>query len=108
MTDACVTGIECDLTRVFLAYLLQIQFAPQHLVRLLQIIVEASCDLAVRQVASITFKNFIAKHWAPHEAGKFSKWGKSLNYCFVSCQVYLFGFRLLVYMEIVKGRVLWS
>ncbi|KAL1561343.1 secondary alcohol dehydrogenase (SADH2) [Salvia divinorum] len=51
----------------------QIQFAPQHLVRLLQIIVEASCDLAVRQVASITFKNFIAKHWAPHEAGERSR-----------------------------------
>ncbi|KAG6422846.1 hypothetical protein SASPL_113228 [Salvia splendens] len=52
----------------------QIQFAPQHLVRLLQIIVEASCDLAVRQVASITFKNFIAKHWAPHEAGYCVQW----------------------------------
>ncbi|KAG6406065.1 hypothetical protein SASPL_133662 [Salvia splendens] len=49
----------------------QIQFAPQHLVRLLQIIVEVSCDLAVRQVASITFKNFIAKNWDPHEPGGF-------------------------------------
>ncbi|KAL1557023.1 secondary alcohol dehydrogenase (SADH2) [Salvia divinorum] len=51
----------------------QIQFAPQHLVRLLQIIVEVSCDLAVRQVASITFKNFIAKNWDPHEPGEQSR-----------------------------------
>ncbi|XWS22243.1 hypothetical protein CRYUN_Cryun29cG0017800 [Craigia yunnanensis] len=43
----------------------QIQYTPQHLVRLLQIIVDNNCDLAVRQVASIHFKNFIAKNWAP-------------------------------------------
>ncbi|KAL8516772.1 hypothetical protein ACS0TY_015145 [Phlomoides rotata] len=49
----------------------QFQFAPQHLVRLLQIIVDGACDLSVRQVASISFKNFIAKNWDPHEpAGK--------------------------------------
>ncbi|KAL5542858.1 hypothetical protein UlMin_010568 [Ulmus minor] len=43
----------------------QVQFMPQHLVRMLQIIVDGNCDLAVRQVASIHFKNFIAKHWSP-------------------------------------------
>ncbi|KAL8487473.1 hypothetical protein ACS0TY_023515 [Phlomoides rotata] len=51
----------------------QFQFAPQHLVRLLQIIVDGACDLAVRQVASISFKNFIAKNWDPHEPGEQSK-----------------------------------
>ncbi|XP_030553183.2 importin beta-like SAD2 isoform X2 [Rhodamnia argentea] len=45
----------------------QFQYAPQHLVRSLQIIVDNNCDMAVRQVASIHFKNFIAKHWSPHE-----------------------------------------
>ncbi|XP_050214915.1 importin beta-like SAD2 isoform X2 [Mercurialis annua] len=45
----------------------QCQIAPQHLVRLLQIIVDNNCDMAVRQVASIHFKNFIAKYWAPNE-----------------------------------------
>ncbi|KAK4387968.1 Importin beta-like SAD2 [Sesamum angolense] len=51
----------------------QYQYAPQHLVRLLQIIVEENCDMAVRQVASISFKNFIAKNWAPHDPGEQSK-----------------------------------
>ncbi|RHN44648.1 putative importin-beta domain-containing protein [Medicago truncatula] len=41
------------------------QFAPQHLVRLLQIIVDNNCDMGVRQVASIHFKNFVAKNWSP-------------------------------------------
>ncbi|AQK70901.1 Importin beta-like SAD2 [Zea mays] len=45
----------------------QFQFTPQHLVRLLQIIVDGSCDMAVRQVASIHFKNFIAKNWSPND-----------------------------------------
>ncbi|XP_042481836.1 importin beta-like SAD2 [Macadamia integrifolia] len=45
----------------------QFQYTPQHLVRLLQIIVDANCDLAVKQVASIHFKNFVAKNWSPHE-----------------------------------------
>ncbi|KAJ7957326.1 importin beta-like SAD2 [Quillaja saponaria] len=45
----------------------QFQYTPQHLVRLLQIIVDNNCDMAVRQVASIHFKNFIAKHWSPYE-----------------------------------------
>nr|GEV10139.1 importin beta-like SAD2 [Tanacetum cinerariifolium] len=43
------------------------QYTPQHLVRLLQIIVDGNCDLAVRQVASIHFKNFIAENWSPHD-----------------------------------------
>ncbi|XP_023549155.1 importin beta-like SAD2 isoform X1 [Cucurbita pepo subsp. pepo] len=43
----------------------QIQHTPQHLVRMLQIIVDNNCDLAVRQVASIHFKNYIAKNWSP-------------------------------------------
>ncbi|CAL5191355.1 unnamed protein product [Lathyrus oleraceus] len=43
----------------------QFQYAPQHLVRLLQIIVDNNCDMGVRQNASIHFKNFIAKNWSP-------------------------------------------
>ncbi|KAL4377029.1 hypothetical protein GQ457_02G043160 [Hibiscus cannabinus] len=43
----------------------QFQYTPQHLVRVLQIIVDNNRDLAVRQFASIHFKNFIAKNWAP-------------------------------------------
>ncbi|KAE8702954.1 Importin beta-like SAD2 [Hibiscus syriacus] len=41
------------------------QYMPQHLVRLLQIVIDNNCPMAVRQVASIQFKNFIAKNWAP-------------------------------------------
>jgi hypothetical protein len=47
----------------------QFQYSPQHLVRLLQIIVDNNCDMGVRQVGSIHFKNFIAKNWSPHEPG---------------------------------------
>ncbi|KAM0916061.1 hypothetical protein ACQ4PT_010415 [Festuca glaucescens] len=47
------------------ASLNQIQYAQQHLVRLLQIIVDGNCDMAVRQVASIHFKNFVSKAWSP-------------------------------------------
>ncbi|XP_027348939.1 importin beta-like SAD2 isoform X2 [Abrus precatorius] len=47
----------------------QFQYAPQHLVRLLQIIVDNNCDMGVRQVASIHFKNFIAKNWSPLDSG---------------------------------------
>ncbi|KAL4298142.1 hypothetical protein GQ457_12G002620 [Hibiscus cannabinus] len=43
----------------------QFQYTPQHLVRVLRIIVDSNYDMAVRQVASIHFKNFIAKNWAP-------------------------------------------
>ena len=50
--------------------LLQLQYTPQHLVRLLWIIADVSVDLAVRQVASIHFKNFIAKNWSPSEPGE--------------------------------------
>ncbi|POO04191.1 Coatomer beta subunit [Trema orientale] len=45
----------------------QFQYTPQHLVRLLQIIVDNNSDMAVRQVASIHFKNFIGKNWSPLE-----------------------------------------
>ncbi|KAJ4723041.1 importin beta-like SAD2 [Melia azedarach] len=51
----------------------QFQYTPQHLVRLLQIIVDNNCDMAVRQVASIHFKNFIAKNWAPLEPNEQQK-----------------------------------
>ncbi|KAK9289014.1 hypothetical protein L1049_017485 [Liquidambar formosana] len=51
----------------------QFQYAPQHLVRLLRIIVDGNCDMAVRQVASIHFKNFVAKNWSPHEPDEQSK-----------------------------------
>ncbi|KAF2933398.1 importin beta-like SAD2 isoform X1 [Oryza sativa Japonica Group] len=47
------------------ASLTQFQYTPQHLVRLLQIIVDGNCDMAVRQFASIHFKNFVAKNWSP-------------------------------------------
>ncbi|KAK2641702.1 hypothetical protein Ddye_023465 [Dipteronia dyeriana] len=55
----------------------QFQYAPQHLVRLLQIIVDNNCDMAVRQVASIHFKNFIAKNWAPLEPNEQQKISQS-------------------------------
>ncbi|CAL9749826.1 unnamed protein product [Musa acuminata subsp. burmannicoides] len=48
----------------------QFQYTPKHLVRLLQIIVDGTYDLGVRQVASIHFKNFVAKHWSPHDPGE--------------------------------------
>ncbi|KAI3700144.1 hypothetical protein L2E82_44762 [Cichorium intybus] len=51
----------------------QYQYTPQHLVRLLQIVVDGNCDIAVRQVASIHFKNFIAKNWSPHDPDEQSK-----------------------------------
>ncbi|KAM7463364.1 hypothetical protein LguiA_031485 [Lonicera macranthoides] len=51
----------------------QFQYTPQHLVRLLQIIVDGHCDLAVRQVASIHFKNFIGKNWSPLDPDEQSK-----------------------------------
>ncbi|XP_078434318.1 ARM repeat superfamily protein isoform X2 [Wolffia australiana] len=48
----------------------QVQYTPQHLVRLLQIVVSSNLDIAVRQVASINFKNFVAKNWSPNESGE--------------------------------------
>uniref|UniRef100_A0A0D9YS79 Importin N-terminal domain-containing protein n=1 Tax=Oryza glumipatula TaxID=40148 RepID=A0A0D9YS79_9ORYZ len=55
----------------------QFQYAPQHLVRLLQIIVDGSCDMAVRQVASIHFKNFVAKNWSPNDPEESQKISES-------------------------------
>uniref|UniRef100_A0A2P2IMB8 Uncharacterized protein MANES_04G061600 n=1 Tax=Rhizophora mucronata TaxID=61149 RepID=A0A2P2IMB8_RHIMU len=55
----------------------QFQYMPQHLVRLLQIIVDGNSDMAVRQVASIHFKNFVAKNWAPHEPDEQSRISQS-------------------------------
>ncbi|KAK8281348.1 hypothetical protein V6Z12_D09G232500 [Gossypium hirsutum] len=55
----------------------QFQYTPQHLVRLLQIIVDNNCDMAVRQVASIHFKNFIAKNWAPLDPNEQQKFLQS-------------------------------
>lgn len=49
--------------------IVQFQYTPQHLVRLLQIVVNGNLDIAVRQVASINFKNFVAKNWSPNEPG---------------------------------------
>ncbi|XP_010510174.1 PREDICTED: importin beta-like SAD2 [Camelina sativa] len=51
----------------------QLQNTPQHLVRLLQIAVDGNCDMAVRQIASIQFKNFIAKNWSPEDSGEQQK-----------------------------------
>jgi importin-7 len=50
-------------------HFLQLQYTPQHLVRLLQIIVDGNCDMAVRQVASIHLKNFVSKNWSPVDPG---------------------------------------
>ncbi|XP_074569121.1 importin beta-like SAD2 [Curcuma longa] len=51
----------------------QLQYMQHHLIRLLQIMIDDSCDMAVRQVASIHFKNFVAKNWSPHEPGEAPK-----------------------------------
>ncbi|KAK8556289.1 hypothetical protein V6N12_002698 [Hibiscus sabdariffa] len=51
----------------------QFQYTPQHLVRVLQIIVDNNRDIAVRQFASIHFKNFIAKNWAPFDPNEQQK-----------------------------------
>ncbi|XP_047333919.1 importin beta-like SAD2 [Impatiens glandulifera] len=45
----------------------QLQHTPQHLLRLLQIVVDGNYDMGVRQVASINFKNFISKNWSPND-----------------------------------------
>ncbi|KAJ3675691.1 hypothetical protein LUZ60_004733 [Juncus effusus] len=55
----------------------QFQYTPEHLVRLLQIIIDGNCDLAVRQVASIHFKNFVAKNWSPNEPNEPQKISES-------------------------------
>ncbi|GLJ17663.1 hypothetical protein SUGI_0307870 [Cryptomeria japonica] len=64
---------------MMLMFVLQYQFTPQHLVRLLQVIVDGNCDLTVPQVASIHFKNPIGKNWAPHEPSA-SIWTISMFY----------------------------
>ncbi|XP_065012601.1 importin beta-like SAD2 isoform X1 [Musa acuminata AAA Group] len=51
----------------------QFQYTPLHMVRLLQIVVDGTCDMGVRQVASIHFKNFVAKNWSPDEPGEAQK-----------------------------------
>ncbi|KAE9615695.1 hypothetical protein Lal_00017482 [Lupinus albus] len=55
----------------------QFQYAPQHLVKLLQIIVDNNFDMAVRQVASIHLKNFIAKYWSPYQSDPHQKISQS-------------------------------
>ena len=62
---------------------LQVQHTPQHLVRMLLIIVDNNCDLAVRQVASIHFKNYIAKNWSPDSGTRWVLLHCSLNYWLV-------------------------
>ncbi|KAI7729145.1 hypothetical protein M8C21_020528, partial [Ambrosia artemisiifolia] len=49
------------------------RYTSQHLVRLLQIVVDGNGDMAVRQAASIHFKNFIAKNWSPIDPDEHSK-----------------------------------
>ncbi|KAJ1696994.1 hypothetical protein LUZ63_005506 [Rhynchospora breviuscula] len=48
----------------------QLQYTQQHLIRLLQIVVDGSWDMGVRQAASIQLKNFVAKNWSPSEPGE--------------------------------------
>ncbi|WVY92645.1 hypothetical protein V8G54_031733 [Vigna mungo] len=50
----------------------EMQYAPQHSVSLFQIIVDTNRDMAVRQVAAINFKNFIAKNWSPDRQSEIS------------------------------------
>ncbi|KAL2323807.1 hypothetical protein Fmac_022865 [Flemingia macrophylla] len=50
----------------------EMQYAPQHPFSLFQITVDTNCDTAVRQVAAIHFKNFIAKNWFPDHHSKIS------------------------------------
>jgi hypothetical protein len=42
---------------------MQFQYAPGHLVILLQTIVQDTVDIAIRQVAAIHFKNLVGKEW---------------------------------------------
>ncbi|XP_020111634.1 importin beta-like SAD2 isoform X2 [Ananas comosus] len=61
--------------------LTEFQCTPQHLVTLLQIIVDDTCDMAVRHVGSIHLKNFVAKNWLPFKPGepqKISEGDKSI------------------------------
>ena len=71
-----VSNFLCRSNWFNVASIMQIKHAPQHLIRVLQIVVDGGCDPAVRQAASIHFKNFIAKHWDPH-SGNFNRFGGS-------------------------------
>lgn len=45
----------------------QAQVLPGHLVTVLQVIVAPQLDLAIRQAASIHFKQILSKGWEPKE-----------------------------------------
>ncbi|KAJ0988973.1 hypothetical protein J5N97_007329 [Dioscorea zingiberensis] len=51
----------------------QSECTPQHLLRLLQIIMSSDYDLTIRHLASIHFKNFVAKNWSSCRSGVFQK-----------------------------------
>ena len=46
-------------------FALQYQHVPGHMTSLLRVAVEDSLDPAIRQVASITFKNLVKRDWSP-------------------------------------------
>ena len=56
--------------RVAFVWVVQYQHVQGHVVGLLQIIVATHVDLSIRQVASIYFKNVIARDWTPREPGR--------------------------------------
>ena len=43
------------------------QHVPGHLVGLMQIVVRTDCDVAIRQIASIYFKNLVSRDWRPDD-----------------------------------------
>ncbi|KAM0935786.1 putative importin-beta domain, armadillo-like helical [Dioscorea sansibarensis] len=51
----------------------QFQCTPQHLVMVLKIIVGSDYDMTTRQLASIYFKNFVAKNWSSGRPGVLQK-----------------------------------
>ncbi|KAH7682960.1 Exportin-2 C-terminal protein [Dioscorea alata] len=51
----------------------QFQCTPQHLVIVLKIIVGSDYDMTTRQLASIYFKNFVAKNWSSGTPGVLKK-----------------------------------
>lgn len=57
------------LTVIQPCIVLQFQHAPGHLVGLLQIIIATNVDFSIRQIASIYFKNVIARDWSPRDTG---------------------------------------
>ena len=52
---------------------MQFQCTPQHLVMVLKIIVGSDYDMTTRQLASIYFKNFVAKNWSSGRPGMHRK-----------------------------------